>query len=134
MFRAKTGDISSGQLPPCSDALRQHTNRANYQAAIWRRSLECSPQIPSPTDGHGWIAKEGQLLGICWLMGAPAPEVVLGLMSCKCSRLCEKDCPCVMNGLRCTPAYKLQDCTNMEDDEDGPNDTDDSDGESDEDY
>ena len=34
MFRAKSGDILSGQLPPCSDALRQHTNRANDQAAI----------------------------------------------------------------------------------------------------
>ena len=34
MFCAKNGDISSGKLPPCSDALRQHTHRANYQAAI----------------------------------------------------------------------------------------------------
>jgi len=30
MFCAKNGDISSGKLPPCSDALRQHTHRANY--------------------------------------------------------------------------------------------------------
>ena len=54
MFCVKNGDISSGKLPPCSDALRQHTHCANYQAAIWRRSLENSPTVRSPTDGHGW--------------------------------------------------------------------------------
>ena len=106
MFCAKNGDISSGQLPPCSDALRQHAHRANYQAAIWRRSLESSPTVPSPTNGHGWNLLDGQL-EICWLTGAPAPEVVLELMSCRCSRNCDNDCPCVMNGLRCTPACEL---------------------------
>ena len=34
IFRAKQGGISSAQLPPCKDALMQHTKRANYQAAI----------------------------------------------------------------------------------------------------
>ena len=34
IFCAKNGGISSGQLPPCSDALRQHTNRAYDQGAI----------------------------------------------------------------------------------------------------
>ena len=59
MFCAKNGDISSGKLPPCSDALRQHTHRASYQVAIWRRSLENSPTVPSPTDGHGWNILDG---------------------------------------------------------------------------
>ncbi|KAG0716217.1 hypothetical protein GWK47_001094 [Chionoecetes opilio] len=40
MFCAKKGQIESGQLPPCEDSLMQHTLRANYQAAIWRRSLK----------------------------------------------------------------------------------------------
>ena len=84
MFCAKNGDISFGQLPPCSDALRQYAHHANYQAAIWRRSLESSPTVPSPTDGHGWNILDEQL-EICWLTGAPAPEVVLELMSCRCS-------------------------------------------------
>ena len=74
------------------------------------------------------------MLEICWFTGAPAPEDVLEIMSCKCSRYCEEDCPCVMNILCCIPACKLQGCTNMEDDEDRSNDTDDSDGETDEDY
>ena len=41
-----------------------------------------------------------------------------------------------MNGLRCTPACKLQECTNMQDDDDddddGSSDLDESDSDSDE--
>jgi len=72
---------------------------------------------------------DGQL-EICWLTGAPAPKVlvVLELMSSRCCRNCDKDCPCVMNELRCTPACKLQECTNMQDDDDdGSSDLDESD-------
>ncbi|KAG1679341.1 Solute carrier family 12 member 9 [Nymphon striatum] len=116
MFRSRKGDISSGQLPPCKDALKQQTNRANYQAAIWRRSLQNSPEIPSPTNGHGWNVVERKL-GICWLTGAPAPDVVLELMSCKCPRRCNENCPCVVNGFSCTPACKLLDCDNMQEED-----------------
>jgi len=129
MFCAKNGDISSGQLPPCSDALRQHAHRANYQAAIWRRSLESSPTVPSPTDGHRWNLLDRQL-EIYWLTGTPAPKVlvVLELMLSRCCRNCHKDCPCVINGFHCTPACKLQECTNMQDDDDdGSSDLDESD-------
>ena len=131
MFRTRKGDISSGLLPPCEDALRQHTNRANYQAAIWRRSLENSPLVPSPADGHGWSVTDGKL-GICWLTGAPAPEIVLELMSCKCPRRCDESCPCVANGFRCTPACKLINCANMEEEDEDHSDSqpmDDSDSE-----
>jgi len=48
MFCAKKGDVSSGQLPPCKDALLQHTKRANYQAAICRRSLQNTLDLPEP--------------------------------------------------------------------------------------
>jgi len=33
---AKKGDVSSGQLPPCNDALLKHTKRANYGDAAFR--------------------------------------------------------------------------------------------------
>ena len=52
-FGAKKGDVSSGQLPPCKDALLQHTKRANYQAAIWRRSLQNTLDLREPIEGHG---------------------------------------------------------------------------------
>ncbi|KAG1660989.1 putative ATP-dependent RNA helicase DDX46 [Nymphon striatum] len=84
-------DVPSGSCATNSDALKQQTNRANYQAAIWRRSLQNSPEIPSPTNGHGWNVVEGKL----GLTGAPAPDVVLELMSCKSPRRCNENCPCV---------------------------------------
>lgn len=114
IFQSRNGDVSSGQLPPCKDALRQHTKRANYQAAIWRRCLENSPTIPEAADGHGWIVKRDGQIGIEWITGPPAPDIVLSLMSCKCVRMCKVgSCPCIDNGLPCTPVCKLQDCNNM---------------------
>ncbi|XP_068718128.1 uncharacterized protein [Montipora capricornis] len=44
-FCAKQGQSQS--LPPCQDALRNHTMLANYQAAIWRHALNANPEIPS---------------------------------------------------------------------------------------
>ena len=52
-FFAKNGEIESHQLLPCKDCHRQHTRRANYQARIWRRSLQCSPSIHIPVV-FGW--------------------------------------------------------------------------------
>ena len=118
MFRIRKGVLESGQLPPCLNTLEQHTLRANYQAAIWRRSLENNPDIPDPTDGHGWVLDEDNTLSIRWMTSQPAPQEVLGLMSCKCSCSCKSpECSCILNGLKCTPACRLQTCSNMEDDE-----------------
>ena len=39
-------------LPPTKDALKNHVARVNYQACIWKRSLQCDAVKPSP-DGHG---------------------------------------------------------------------------------
>ena len=108
----KKGDVVSGHLPPCEDALRQHTYWANYQAAIWR-CIENQPTIPSP-DGNGWNLTDGKI-AITWYTGAAAPNVVLGLLVSKCSSSCANDCPCVQNSLKCTPACKLQNCSNIED-------------------
>ena len=99
MFCAKKGDVSSGQLPPCKDALLQHTKRANYQAAIWRRSLQNTLDPPEPSAGHGWHLSMGEI-AISWLTGPPAPEIVLSLTACKCPRVCTKEsCSCIQNGL-----------------------------------
>ena len=60
LFCAKRGEVESSQLPPCRDCLLMHVERANYQAAIWKRSLHASPVVPSPTE-HGWKDDEGKL-------------------------------------------------------------------------
>ena len=46
VFCARKGDAESHQLPPCQYCLRKDTIRANYQAAIRRRSLISDPETP----------------------------------------------------------------------------------------
>jgi len=119
IFRAKQGNVESSQLPPCRDSLFQHTLRANYQAAIWRQSLIQLPDIPDPTDGHGWSRNVDASISIHWMTGSPAPDIVLALIACKCARYCvPQDCSCIINGLKCTAACKLQNCTNTPPDDD----------------
>ena len=109
MFRSRRGEMESAQLPSCEDTLKQHTRRANYQAVIWRRSLVNSPETPNPSQGHGLTVSEDGSLVINWMTGSPAPQVVLRLLSCKCARDCRpNDCTCIVNGLKCTAACKLQ--------------------------
>ena len=36
MFLSKRGEVDSSTLPPCEDSLKQHIQRANYQAGVWR--------------------------------------------------------------------------------------------------
>ena len=105
LFCAKKGDIDSRLLPPCKDTLRKHCQRANYQAAVWRRSLQNSPVLPSPI-GNGWFMK-GECLALDWMSGEPAPKTVLELLSCQCNRLCQlPNCTCLANGLKCTTLCK----------------------------
>ena len=105
----KAAQIS--QLPPTRDALRKHTLRANYQAAVWRRSLEPKPVVPSP-HGHGWWVKEEQIQ-IDWMDQQPAPAELLELVSCACRRGCTSGrCSCSKAGLPCTEACRCSSCEN----------------------
>lgn len=116
LFCMKKGNIDSNQLPPCADTLLKHALRANYQAAIWKRCLECCPETPSPV-GFGWC-QEGDRLTIDWMSGEPAPTAVLELLSCSCKRSCKlPSCSCLVNGLKCTDMCKLLECTNRRDDQ-----------------
>ena len=42
---------NSEALPPTSDSLRQHINRANYQMLIWRKNLDALLELLSPKGG-----------------------------------------------------------------------------------
>ena len=127
LFCLKKGNVDSNQLPPCDDSLRKHALRANYQAAIWKRSLRRCPEIPSPL-GCGWCTEDGRL-AIDWMGGLPAPKAVLELLSCQCSRSFKlPSCFCMANGLKCTDLCRLRDCNNRCDDDDVvPDDEDDDD-------
>lgn len=53
IFCAKKRNIHSTQLTPCVDCLFKHASRANFQAAIWKRSLQTCQETPTPI-GCGW--------------------------------------------------------------------------------
>ena len=116
LFCVKKGESESHQLPPCKDCLQLHAQRANYQAGIWRRCLESNPQVPSPI-GKGWKIEtedNSEHLVIHWMDGQPAPEAILDLLACNCTRKCELPrCTCMANGLKCTDMCRLQDCENQ---------------------
>jgi len=118
LFRLKNGNIDSGQLPPCKDSLHMHSIRANYQAAIWHRSLQANPDVPSPVECHGRELDDDQQLKINWMTGAPAPDAILDFLFCKSKRSCVLPaCDCMANGLKCSEACILQTCDNMKEDE-----------------
>ena len=118
LFCARRGELESSQLPPCKDCLFLHAMRANYQAGIWRGSLQQHPQVPSPVE-HGWVRDDNGQLTLEWMRGSPAPEAVLQLLCCNCSRRCKlPECPCMSNGLKCTILCKLQTCDNQPQDDD----------------
>ena len=118
---SRNGDIESHQLPPCQDALKQHARRANYQAAIWKRSISGDYHVPSPVQ-HGWeIRKEGGLdiLDVNWMTIPPAPDAILELLACKCPKECKLlDCICMQNRLKCTDMCKAKACCNQPQDDD----------------
>lgn len=99
MFASK--QTQSHCLPPCQDALRQHTKRANYQAAIWRRALFANHDVPSP-ENHGWIIQE-EKLSLNWMLLPPAPAALLDLIMCGCTGNCSTG-HCIVNGM----AYRAQ--------------------------
>ena len=116
LFCTKKGEKESHQLPPCADCFHKHSQRANYQTAIWRRCLMNDPNTPSP-EGHGWkftTDGDAQVLAIDWMDGASAPEAVLELLSCKCRKSCKApQCPCVVNRLVCSDMCTLKTCENQ---------------------
>ena len=113
LYSARQGRLEAKCLPPCSDSLSLHANRACYQAYIWRKCLESHPDIPSPV-GLGWDRNDDDDLIIKWNTILPAPEEVLQLMYCSCRRKClQGSCPCIDNSLSCTDACTNQNCENF---------------------
>ena len=116
---------TTDRLPPCHDALRLHAMRSNYQAAVWRHALEPQPDIPPPA-GHGWKAADGGGLSIHWLIGLPAPQQLLELVSCGCRTGCTSGrCNFHSNKMSCTDICKCTNCSNRPDNE---SDADEGDG------
>ena len=76
----KSGKYLDGALPPNSDCLLKHIERANYQTAVWNQSL--SPQINTPSPaGNGWIL---DYIRSCWMAHPAAPDSLLKIVKCTC--------------------------------------------------
>jgi hypothetical protein len=123
---ARSGKVEPESLPPCRSSLKLHVLRANYQAAVWRRAVFATADIPSP-DGHGWEVNDGNIK-IKWLGSKPAPEEVLEMLSCVCKKTCTIDsCCCLKAGLKCTDMCLLA-CEHMASEDDIQDDGDDDEG------
>ena len=92
-------------LPPTSNSLGHHMERANFQAFVWKKSLCAIQNLPSPT-GHGWELVNGIITPI--LMSKElAPSAIIELIVCKCKKsACRRNdlCQCKANNLVCTEA------------------------------
>ena len=90
-----------GNLPPTRATLVMHICRANYAAAIDKSWTQWCPNLPAPV-GYGWEMR-GQILVATISSQAPAPEQVMNLIKCKCTRdECKCNCKCFQNTLPCT--------------------------------
>ena len=116
-------------LPPTSDSLSHHINRANYQAYVWKKSLCKEPDLPSP-EGNGWEKENGRLIPTL-MSKDPAPTSLLELTICKCSRsACKRNdlCQCKANCILCTEACLCKNDENCQNSFLVENSSDDEDG------
>ncbi|KAK3703271.1 hypothetical protein QZH41_010165 [Actinostola sp. cb2023] len=86
---------------PTSDSLHHHLKRANYQAMVWKRSLEAIQELPSPED-NGWERAGNNELKAVLMTKDPAPSSLLKLTICNCRSGCQRNCSCSNNGLSCS--------------------------------
>jgi hypothetical protein len=98
----RTQQKESEKLPPTKDALIQALMRANYQAIIWNNDIVANPNLPCPKD-FGWKEDRGHLIPVMTDQ-PPAPEAVLQLIRCNCTKsFCATlKCKCKSNNLPCT--------------------------------
>ena len=66
-------NIDMSTLPPCRKCLIQHVRRVNYQISIWKNSHIAQPNIPVPSERHGWTKVNGNLEPL-WIEGQVLPQ------------------------------------------------------------
>ena len=66
-------NMDMSTLPPCRKCLIQHIKRVNYQISIWKSSHIAQPNIPVPSERHGWTRVNGDLEPL-WIEGQVLPH------------------------------------------------------------
>ena len=56
-----TKNFDTSSILPSQGSLNEHSRRANFQAAIWKRAHLTEYDVPAPTDGHGWEVSKGSM-------------------------------------------------------------------------
>ena len=108
-------------MPPTSDLLFLHSQRANFQAFIWKHAHIAFLYLPSFTE-HGWLVIDGNVV-IDWMNKPIAPDSVLNFIKCKCTTGCKNNrCSCVKALLNCTDLCGCVDCHNKKDSRDESDD------------
>ena len=82
----KKGKFSEELLPPTEDVLLLHIRRSNYQAYIWRHSMENFLDMPDPRI-HGWVFDTpNDALEVKWMSLLLAPDSILCFINCSCAK------------------------------------------------
>lgn len=99
-------------LPPTTDALQFHIQRAHYQSMVWNQAANPQQVLPSP-ETLGWTMDGGQLSPQLTSLG-PIPESCKNIVSCGCTKGCTSlNCTCRKGKLVCTVACKCIDSSIM---------------------
>lgn len=81
-------------LPPTTGAARQHLFRVYYQVQTWLGN-ELNPEQ------WGWVMKDHVLEPVMTLL-PPAPDELLHMIFCNCTKGCGTNCGCRKIGLPCS--------------------------------
>jgi hypothetical protein len=96
---------SPESLPPTSDALKLHIERAHFQASVWKQANVVKPVLPSPVT-MGWSLDGDRLIPLLMTLD-PVPQACLEMISCQCSTGCiTLRCSCKKAKLPCTDLCK----------------------------
>jgi len=83
------------------NTLCRNTQRAHFQAAVWKRACQSIFGIPS-AEKHGC---EKNMLYVNWTDQQSAPETSMLVINCKCKTICATQrCSCMSQCLSCTDA------------------------------
>lgn len=90
--------VQLSRLPPSIDAAKEHFYRVYLQIQSWRGNKL------DPRD-WGWEEHNGKLTPVL-TKKSPAPDTLLNLISCACTKTCEHNCSCRKAGMRCSTICK----------------------------
>ena len=92
--------VNNDRIPPTRGAFDQHLKRAFHQLRQYKTADNCLIDIRNPIV-CGWECIDGDYIPTT-TESAIAPDSVIELVSCNCTKGCTKRCKCAINGENCT--------------------------------